>query len=435
MQEFTLATALIFSLLAITLRPKYILITYITVLLWYPSYLVVRVGTIDITVGRIVVGVLLLRCLFDSRIKRKFKWLPLDTYVTLSMVVYVGVFCISVPLSIAVENRAGFLMDAWFAYLVARFCITNERELVGFIKWVAVLLAPLAILGVLESVTGWRGFAMLSRNSPAFTYLTGYGTRLGFFRAMGPFSHPILFGCGFAMFLPLIYYLRHEKGNWRFWGYVLACAVACGALSSMSSGPWVIVIVVIFCIAMEKMRRWCKPILIFVVVSCIFTELISNRHFYYVFASHANLMGGASWHRAKLIDVAIAHFSDWWLLGYGMREPGWGHYFGMSRTDAPNEFIMAGIRYGLLGIIALCSVLAMAFHCLLRVYKRTVDSNLKHLYWSFGTVLFSVTIAWMSTSFFGQLVSIFYCILGIIGSSFGFVQYEKIGGDKYIMNR
>lgn len=435
MQEFTLATALIFSLLAIILRPKYILIPYITALLWYPSYLAVRVGTVDITVGRIVVGVLLLRCLFDSRIKNKFKWFQLDTYVTLSMVVYVVVFCVSVPLSVAVENRAGFLMDVWFSYLVGRFCITNYRQLVGFIKWVAILLVPLAILGILESVTGWRAFALLSGNSPAFEYLTGYGTRWGFFRAMGPFSHPILFGCGFAMFLPLIYCLRHEKGYWCFWGYVISIVVAFGALSSMSGGPWIIVIAVIFCIAMEKLRHWHKPILIFVVVSCILTEVVSNRHFYYVFASHANFLGGASWHRAKLIDVAIEHFSEWWLLGYGIKDPNWGSYFGMARTDVPNEFIMAGIRYGILGIIALCSVLIVAFYHLSGLYKRTVDTKLKCLYWSLGTLLFSVTVAWMSTSFFGQLVSIFYCILGIIGSSLGFVQYDKVGGDRFILNR
>ena len=66
MQGVTLTFALIASLLVITLRPHYALAVFITALLWYPSFLAVSVGTIDILVGRFVVVVLLLRCLCDA---------------------------------------------------------------------------------------------------------------------------------------------------------------------------------------------------------------------------------------------------------------------------------------------------------------------------------------------------------------------------------
>ena len=85
-----LIIAVILSLLAIALRPSYALAAYLTALLWYPNYLRVSIGTIDITVGRIVVAVLLLRCLCDDRIRSKFIWSCLDTWVTLSMVIYIA---------------------------------------------------------------------------------------------------------------------------------------------------------------------------------------------------------------------------------------------------------------------------------------------------------------------------------------------------------
>jgi hypothetical protein len=54
MQGVTLTFALIASLLVITLRPQYALAVFITALLWYPSFLAVSVGTIDILIGRFV---------------------------------------------------------------------------------------------------------------------------------------------------------------------------------------------------------------------------------------------------------------------------------------------------------------------------------------------------------------------------------------------
>jgi len=322
-------------------------------------------------------------------------------------------------------------MDTWFAYIVARFVVTDRATLISIIKCISVVLVPLAILGVIESVTGWQPFLPLFRFCP---WYGGVGKilerRWGLSRAVGPFSHPILFGCGFVMFLPLIYYLRHEKNNWRVWGYVLSGVALIGALSSMSSGPWVMVIVVIFCMAMERQKRWVKLMLIFFASFCLFIGVASNRPFYHVVATYANPLGGSSWHRAKLIDCALEHFDEWYLLGYGDRDPGWGPSLGMSATDVTNEFILNGVRYGILGIVVLWGVLTTAFRDLLHMYKKAQNPEMKSLSWVLGTILFSVMVTWMSVSFFGQLMPLFYCILGIIGSSFRFVRYEKIKDEK-----
>jgi len=419
MQGVTLTIALILSVLVIALRPKYALVAYIVGLLWYPSFLAVSIGTIDILVGRFVVAVLLMRCLSDDRIRTKFKWCRLDTLVTLSMVVYVGAFFItrSDTLSATVENRGGFFMDTWCAYLAARFIVTDRTKLISIIKCISIALIPLAILGVIESVTGWQSFAPLRRFSPWFA---GLGSpqegRFGFARAVGPFGHAILFGGVFAMFLPLIYYLRHEKKDWRTFAYIISGIMLIGALSSMSSGPWVMVIVVIFCLIMERHKHLVKPLFIFMIISCIIIGIASNRPFYHVLASWANPLGGAGWHRAKLIDIAIDKFDEWWLIGYGNKDPGWGPLLGMAHTDITNQFILKGTRYGILGVIALCAVLVKAFQGLISTYRKQRHPVTKSLCWAFGSLLVSVTVAWMSVSFFGQLSTLFYCSLGMIGS-------------------
>ncbi len=419
MQGVTLTFALVLSVLVLTLRPKYALVAYIIGLLWYPAYLAVSIGTIDILVGRFVVAVLLMRCYFDDKIRCKFKWNRLDTLVTLSMVVYVGTYLITQvnPIAQTLEGRAGFVMDTWCAYLAARFIVTDRSKLISIVKCIAIAMVPLAILGVIEAFTGWQPFAPLWRFSPWFRggRFVSEG-RWGLARAVGPFSHAILFGGVFAMFLPLIYYFRREKGNWGSLTYIISGIVMLGALSSMSSGPWVMVIVVIFCLVMEKHKQLIKPMFIFLVFSCISIGIASNRPFYHVIASWANPLGGASWHRARLIDLAIENFDEWWMVGYGDKDPGWGQYLGMGRTDVTNEYILNGVRYGILGIIALCAVLAKAFRDLISTYRRMRDPALKSLCWAFGSLLFSVAVAWMSVSFFGQLSTLVYCSFGMIGS-------------------
>ncbi len=419
MQGVTLTFALIACLLVVTLRPPYALAAYLIALLWYPSFLAVSVGTIDILVGRFVVAVLLVRCFCSDGIRSKFVWCRLDTLVSLSMVVYVVTFFITGTDSFEaiVENRGGYLMDTWCAYMAARFIVTDRARLISVIKCIGVVLVPLATLGVIESVTGWQPFAPLRRFSPWYTGETGVSPgRFGFARAVGSFSHAILFGGVFAMFLPLIYYLRGEKKDWRPFAYILSGIALLGALSSMSSGPYVMVIVVVACLMMERYKVWVKPLVIFIVISCIFIGIASNRPFYHVVVSWANPLGGASWHRAKLIDLAIENFNEWWLVGYGDKDPGWGSQLGMGWTDVTNGYILNGVRYGLLGVIVLCAVLAKAFQGIIATHRKVTQPASKSLCWAFGSLLFGVVVTWMSVSFFGQLITLFYCCLGMIGS-------------------
>lgn len=420
MQNTVLAIGIFCSILAVMLRPRHALVVYLTALLWFPEFLRFSIGTIDISVGRFVVVILLLRCLFNDSIRNKFKLIPLDKWVAVSMIVYVGVALVVQPTMASLENRCGFLLDTGFAYLVARFIITDRQTLVSVIKCIAVVLVPLTILGCIETFTGWQPFMPLRRFIPWAQQDANAefktAVRWGLVRAVGPFNHPILFGCGFAIFLPLIYYLRQEKRPWRILSYLFSATAIIGAFTSMSAGPWVMVAAAIFCLAMERHKTWAKPMILFFVITCVATELLSNRPFYHVFASYASTLGGTGWHRAKLIDVAIKHLNEWWLAGYGGKDPGWGPYFGMTWTDVTNEYIIAGVRYGMAGVISVCAILYAAFRGLINAHKKATLPALKSLYWALGSMLFSVAVTWMAAHFFGQLPSLFYSLLGVIGS-------------------
>jgi hypothetical protein len=424
MQGVTLAIGIVGSILVLLLRPAYALAAYFSVLVWYPDYLRVSIGTIDISAGRIVVTVLLLRCLCNSRIYGKFVWSRLDTWVALSMLVYVVMYCITRPLQESLENRSGFLMDTWFVYLAARLIVTDKTVLSSFIKGVSIVLAALAVLGVAESITGQYYFLALKRfrvwNTPVGDMIVE--RRFGFGRANGPFSHSIMFGSCFVMFLPLVWALRRERDYWGKLAYPLSGMIILGSLSSMSSGPWGMLMVVIFCMALEKYKHRLKALLVWFVILCISVEIVSNRPFYHVLLEFGNLGKGDWYQRAKLIDSGIRTIDEWWLAGYGGKDPGWGAATGVAFTDCNNEFLLKGIQYGMLGVIALAATLAMAFRGFVRAFKETTDKELRSLYWAMGCALVGVIVIWQGVSFFGTPAALFYCLLGTIGSSFGFTK-------------
>jgi len=433
MQGVTLLIAIVGSILALVLPPAYALAAYVATLLWYPDYLRVSIGTIEMSAGRIIVTVLLLRCLLNDELRRKFVWSALDTWVSLTIAVIVGVYCVACGFSYAaIENRGGLITDTWFAYLAARFTITDKDALIRFIKTTGLVLAPLAIHGIVEATTGWQPFYQLAqfrRWRPAEVEAGGtIGTqaRWGLTRAIGPFSHPILFGNCFAMFLPINWALRRQRGYWRTWAYALSAMVVLGAISSMSSGPWGALTVVILCLVLEKYKRWLKAILMGLVVLCILAEIGSNRPLYHVMFSYLNFGKGDWYQRARLIDAAIDNFGQWWLAGYGGRDPGWGSreggYFWGNFTDMNNEFLLVGVQAGILAVIGLCGVLVVAFRGLSYAAGQTKDVQLESIYWSLGCSLVGVIAAWQGVNFFGQMNALFYCLLGTIGASFAFAK-------------
>lgn len=206
--------------------------------------------------------------------------------------------------------------------------------------------------------------------------------------------------------------------------YVITGMLAIGALSSMSSGPVMMLIFTVCFLFLERYRNYVKPILILVAISCVFVEVVSNRTLYHVLASYADPIGGSGWHRAKLLDIAIERFGEWWLAGYGHQDPGWGAELGMSWTDITNHYLVAGVKYGMLGVIALCGTLTVSVIMLVRLHNAAKQPLLRSWCWAIGCTMVALIISFNAFHVFGQAVTLFHCILGFVGSSANVSSYS-----------
>jgi O-antigen ligase len=131
-------------------------------------------------------------------------------------------------------------------------------------------------------------------------------------------------------------------------------------------------------------------------------------------------LGGSGWYRAKLIDLAIEHFGEWWFAGYGGQDPGWGPALGSRSTDITNNYIIIAVQDGILGVIAFCGVLTVSLMDICKSYAKTGNYKMKSWYWAFGSIIVMLIISFNSCAFFTQTGTLFYCILGMVGSSSGF---------------
>ena len=171
-----------------------------------------------------------------------------------------------------------------------------------------------------------------------------------------------------------------------------------------------------FAFVLERHKGVVKPMLWFGIASCFIVDLISNRTFYHVMASYANPIGGSGWHRARLIDLAIERFSEWWLLGYRGEDPGWGGRLGMAFTDITNNYIQMGVFYGLWGMIGLIGIMATAVIMIVRAHNQTQDEKFRSWSWAFGSLLGVLAISFTSLTLFDQSQTYFYAMIGCIAS-------------------
>lgn len=417
MVGITLSIAIAACILILVLRPVHALIVYLAVIIFYPTYLVVSIGTVDITVHRIVASTLLLKYLTKADLLRKFNWCRLDTWVTVYIFVCTMMMFITSPFEQAIVNRGGFIIDTLFLYMIVRLCVTKRTDVLTVAKWTGILLVPLAVLGAVEALTGYQPFAGLAANAPWALSARFTFARYGLTRAVGTCGHPIMFGLSFCVLLPLVYYLRHQKNYWQVLAYVLSGVALVGALSSMSGVPLGALMAIIVCLVMESFKQYVKLALVGLMLCVILAGIGSNRPIYHVVFSYANPLGGAGWHRAKLIDLAIEHFDEWYLLGYGGRDPGWGPQLGSGHTDITNEFLFTGVKYGVLGIIVLCCILGSAMRLVIFLHGFSKDPMVKSLAWALGSILVGITSAFLGVSIMGQMIFLFYFVLGMIGSS------------------
>ncbi|MHC4543148.1 MAG: hypothetical protein ACYTDW_00085 [Planctomycetota bacterium] len=418
MQATTLLIALLAVILVLYVRPTHGIVVYLAALAWYPIYLTIPVGTIDFTVCRIVIIAIYAKLLFGRELPYRFKFIWLDKLIIIYFVCQIIAGLQTMPVGRFLENRGGAIFNQVLPYFAVRISFTRKEQYLSLLKSILVIAAPLSLIGFYQCLTGRNPVGYLQQYA-AFGAARNYVaiSRIGFYRANVTFGETIMFGLFFAMLGPMCGgLLRNVRRNkWLYFGGIGLMAL--GVFSSMSSGALLAALLASVFILFYRYRRYWKPVTMVIILMCGSVEIISNRHFYDVLGGFT-INPATSWYRSRLIDVALFEggMSGHWLVGYGLRDPGWGPRIeGFERTDVVNHYIVVLACYGLVGLVPFIAIIGAAIRQIVIAFRRSTLDSEKWFIWCLSGSMFGILPAMMTVSLFGPAITVFYIMLGFCG--------------------
>lgn len=202
MVELTLLVSAIASIMVFFVSPVYGLVVYLAAFVYYPSYLSAPIGTIDFTVRRIVILAVFMKLFLQTDLPGRFKLIMLDKLVIAYFLAEIlAGATIAQSLEAFLENRAGAIFDMVLPYFAVRLIIINKDRYISLLKGILFSIAPLAIFGFYQCLTGRNPLVFLPGQ-----FYSEPPMRFGFYRAALTFSESIMFGLYFAMLSPVLAY-------------------------------------------------------------------------------------------------------------------------------------------------------------------------------------------------------------------------------------
>lgn len=246
------------------------------------------------------------------------------------------------------EGGGIMMVEIVGAYMLARANIRTFQQFKSVVCLIVLFSMVLAVLCIPESVTGHNTFGKGTRT----------GTRLGLFRAHGPFVHAIHLGVFAAAAVALVWALT-DKGDalkkWAQRGGVLA-AVMC----SVSSGALATALVQILLMLWQRAFRgnaakW-KYLLGLLAFGYVFVDLLSNRTPLKVALHYLTFSAHTAYNRLIIWDYGKWDVINNPIFGIGFNvwsKPHWMHSDSMD-----NFWLVLGVRYGLPGFLTLAGAVA-----------------------------------------------------------------------------
>lgn len=317
----------------------------------------------------------------------------------------------SVP---AFINQAGQSFDTIGLYFLFRCLIRDWDDLIRTVSGFVVISVPVLIAFAIENRTGRNAFASFG-GVPAITTV-----REGQLRCQGAFSHPIIAGCFWATLLPLAVAQWWRGGSGRTIAAVGGLTMLTLVGLTASSTPVMAVLFGGLGAAMFLVRWWMGYVCAAVASLGVFLHMAMEAPIWHLISRVTIARGNTGYHRYELIDNAIRRVGEWWLIG----TPSTAHWF-WSATDITNQYILEGVRGGMLSLVLLVAIIWMCFRAVGRMWRACSSSRCRVIMaWALGIALFAHCTNFIAVSYFGQGTFIWYLHLAMIVSIAEHVRYS-----------
>ena len=301
--------------------------------------------------------------------------------------------------------QAGLLIDDFGIYFFCR-CVIRSIEDIGVVARALILISlPSAVAFAVEHLTGRNMFAVFG----GVKEITD--SRAGRLRCMGPFSHPILAGCFWACAMPLMASQIRRPG-WTTAALAGLASAAAIVVFVASSTPVGAVMAGALGLALYPFRRWMRIICWTTFAGLVGLHLVMTAPVWHLLARVTLVTGSTSYHRYVLIDRAIEHFDEWWLVGSTLGTAHWGRQL----FDVTNLYVALGVAGGLPLLGLFVAMIYVAFRAAGRARVVAESRTARYTAWALGVVLFQHAVNFLAVTYFGQMVIPWYMLLAMIAS-------------------
>jgi hypothetical protein len=398
------------SIMIMSVQRKYMIVPFLISAFFIPLAQQVVIGGFHFMMFRILMIVAWLRVIssggFSGSGSRKFQLNRIDKAVILWALVGTVTFIVLWGEWGAVIQRLGFLYNTFGLYFLFRFLVQTDEDISRVVKTLVAVCAILAVCMLNEKITGTNLFSVFG-GVPEQTYV-----REGKLRAQGAFAHPILAGTFGATLLPLFVGLWWRRQSRRVASIGIAASTIvtlCSASSTPLMAYFAGIVALCFWPFRKNMRlfRWATC---FVLIGL---HLVMKAPVW-ALIGRVDLVGGSSSsHRYELIDQAIRHFDEWWLVGT-RTVSSWGFEMG----DTSNHYVETAVTGGVFTLALFIVILIYCFKELGRTRKYVAgDRVVERGVWSLGAALFSNIVAYFGITYFDQTIIAWYALLAIIGAA------------------
>ncbi len=309
----------------------------------------------------------------------------------------------------------GAAYNALGAYFLFRILTKEPADTVDHLRLLTLLAIVIGACMTWEVITHRNLFSIFG-GVPEITIQRGDR-----FRCQGPFRHPILAGTFGATLFPLLVGLWFQggRGKWRVLLGIAGCLVI--TVVSASSGALLTFLAAMIGIGLWPMRNRMHLFRRGTTAAIIGLALVMNAPVWFLIARVSDLTGGTGWHRSFLIDTAIKHFNEWWLIGTSYTAHWGGSHQVLlvdpNNMDLTNHYVVQGVGGGIWMLGLFVAMIVVCFKVLGRGVRAEFDLALdRKLLWAIGVTLAAHCTAFISISYFDQIHVFWFWLLAITSS-------------------
>jgi hypothetical protein len=399
---------LIAAILVIVLPRKYLLVPVLLGVFLIPQGNIIVVAGVHLNPIRVLSLVCILRLIGNKIVFHTELlgggWNTIDTLFTCWAIARSVAVVLLMQNQAAVINEAGHLWSYFGMYFVVRSLIQNDEDIKRVII-VFVWIAAVNAAGML-----YEHFRL---RNPFDILLGGVqsapSNRNGSIRSQGSFQHAILAGSYGVALLPLLFWLwESAKSKAVVIVGVLASFVMIA--TSASSTPVLGVTGALLAIVFWPLRKSMRLVRWGLTLGIISLHLVMKAPVWFLIGRIDVTGSSTGYFRAMLIDQAVRHFWDWWLIGT-MTNGGWGE----DMWDLSDQYVAEAFSGGLLTLILFILIIARCYKRI-GIARKAIegDRGQEWLMWLLGVALFGHLMVFFGVSYWDQMWVAWASLLAII---------------------